>query len=75
MRWPVYESNIESNGLDLSGQTWVLTGALTTMTRDEASEKLRALGAKVVGSVSAKTTVLVAGPVPAESWIKLKLWG
>ena len=61
VRWPVYEPNIESNGLDLSGQTWVLTGALTTMTRDEASDKLRALGAKVVGSVSAKTTVLVAG--------------
>ena len=62
VRWPVYEPNIESNSSDLSGQTWVLTGALTTMTRDEASDKLRALGAKVVGSVSAKTTVLVAGP-------------
>ena len=62
VRWPVYEPNNEYNGLDLSGQTWVLTGALTTMTRDEASDKLRALGAKVVGSVSAKTTVLVAGP-------------
>jgi DNA ligase (NAD+) len=50
------------NGPDLSGQTWVLTGTLESMTRDEASEQLRALGAKVSGSVSAKTNVLVAGP-------------
>ena len=40
----------------------MLTGALTSMTREEASDELRALGAKVVGSGSTQTTVLVAGP-------------
>jgi DNA ligase (NAD+) len=45
----------------LAGQTWVLTGTLANMTRDEATDKLRALGAKVSGSVSAKTAVVVAG--------------
>lgn len=45
----------------LSGETWVLTGTLSTLTRDEASDRLRALGAKVSGSVSRKTTVVVAG--------------
>lgn len=45
----------------LDGQTWVITGALDSMARDEAKAKLQALGAKVVGSVSAKTTALLAG--------------
>jgi len=45
----------------LQGQTWVLTGALSAMTRDEAREKLEALGAKVAGSVSKKTACVVAG--------------
>ncbi|MBH96432.1 MAG: DNA ligase (NAD(+)) LigA [Gammaproteobacteria bacterium] len=61
VRWPLSKFNIGPTYSDLSGQTWVLTGTLTKMTRDEASDKLRALGAKVVGSVSAKTTVLVVG--------------
>ena len=45
----------------LEGQTWVLTGTLHTMTRDTGKELLQRLGAKVSGSVSAKTTVLLAG--------------
>jgi len=45
----------------LSGQTWVITGTLDTMTRDEAQAMLEAKGAKVAGSVSRKTTTLVAG--------------
>ena len=44
----------------LAGQTWVLTGTLATLTRDDARERLVALGAKVAGSVSANTTVVVA---------------
>lgn len=45
----------------LDGQTVVLTGTLSQMTRDEARTKLEALGAKVAGSVSKKTAFVVAG--------------
>ena len=45
----------------LLGKTVVLTGTLTSLTRDVAKEKLEALGAKVSGSVSAKTSFVVAG--------------
>jgi len=45
----------------LEGQTVVLTGTLTALTRDEAKERLEALGAKVAGSVSKKTSFVVAG--------------
>ena len=45
----------------LAGKTVVLTGTLTSITRDEAKEKLEALGAKVAGSVSKKTGFVVAG--------------
>ena len=45
----------------LDGQTVVLTGTLEAMTRDQARERLEALGAKAVGSVSKKTSFVVAG--------------
>jgi len=45
----------------LAGQTWVLTGTLQHMSRDEAKAFLESLGAKVAGSVSKKTTCVVAG--------------
>ncbi|QYR23899.1 NAD-dependent DNA ligase LigA [Paenibacillus sp. sptzw28] len=44
-----------------TGKTVVLTGTLTTMTRDEAAKKLEACGAKVSGSVSKKTDFVIAG--------------
>lgn len=52
---PVYADS------DLAGKTVVLTGTLENLSRSEAKEKLLALGAKVAGSVSAKTDVVVAG--------------
>ena len=45
----------------LAGTTFVLTGTLPTMSREQAKERLQAAGAKVAGSVSAKTSCVVAG--------------
>lgn len=50
-----------TNELPLAGKTFVLTGTLKTLTRDAAKEKLESLGAKVAGSVSAKTHFVVVG--------------
>ncbi len=50
------------DALPLAGQTWVLTGTLESMSRDEAKSRLQALGAKVAGSVSARTQGVIAGP-------------
>jgi DNA ligase (NAD+) len=60
VRWPVIEKG--ANSELLKGQTWVLTGTLTSLSRNEAKAILVGLGAKVAGSVSAKTHQVVAGP-------------
>jgi len=52
---------VSTKTLPLSGKTFVLTGTLTNMSRDQAKDRLEALGAKVAGSVSKKTACLVAG--------------
>jgi DNA ligase (NAD+) len=51
----------------LAGKTYVITGEVTGMSRDEAQAKLQALGAKVTGSVSKKTTALIVGAEPGAS--------
>jgi len=58
--WPVIEKK-DTSELPLAGQTFVVTGTLASMGRDQAKDYLQRLGAKVAGSVSAKTHGLVAG--------------
>lgn len=59
--WEEKEPVSSAEDAPLSGKTAVITGTLSDMTRDDAKEALEALGAKVTGSVSAKTDFLVAG--------------
>lgn len=74
----VYWDKVEeksSSDLPLDGQTWVITGALSSMARDEAKAKLQALGAKVSGSISAKTTALLAGEKAGSKMAKAEKLG
>jgi DNA ligase (NAD+) len=61
IHWPEGEDAGDIQSDRLAGNTYVITGTLSTMTRDEAKQALEALGAKVSGSVSKKTTALIAG--------------
>ena len=58
--WPHVEA-IDVENLPLTGKTFVVTGTLSTMTRQQAKEAIQAAGGKVSGSVSGKTDYLVAG--------------
>ncbi|MBY0575136.1 MAG: NAD-dependent DNA ligase LigA [Gallionellaceae bacterium] len=60
IHWPEHEQR-QMAALPFSGKTFVLTGTLNSMSRDDAKEKLEALGAKISGSVSKKTGYVVAG--------------
>jgi DNA ligase (NAD+) len=59
----------------LSGTTWVFTGTLESMTRDEAKDRVRDLGAKISESVSKKTDVVVAGDDPGSKYDKAQKLG
>jgi len=59
IHWP--DPAPRRDDLPLAGKTYVLTGTLSSMTREQAKAKLMALGAKVTSSVSSKTTAVIAG--------------
>jgi len=60
VEWPAMPQRAVS-GLKLTGQTWVVTGTLAGMTREQATQALTDLGAKVAASVSRKTSGVVVG--------------
>lgn len=64
------EEESETGLKPLAGKTFVLTGAMESMTRNDASEKIEALGGKVSGSVSKKTSYVVAGSDPGSKYDK-----
>jgi DNA ligase (NAD+) len=63
IHWPAPQKRT-SKGMPLLGQTFVLTGTLSTLTREEAKERLQILGAKITDSISKKTHYLVVGADP-----------
>ena len=69
------EVEVQHGPKPLEGQTWVLTGTLESMTRDDGKARLQALGAKVSGSVSKKTTGLVAGEAAGSKLSKAEQLG
>ncbi|MET4026857.1 DNA ligase (NAD+) [Marinobacter sp. MBR-99] len=69
------EQVVPAEAQPLAGETWVLTGTLSQMTRDQAKEKLEKLGAKVAGSVSKKTACVVAGEAAGSKLAKAEQLG
>jgi len=74
VHWPKVEAP-PAAAQPLVGKTYVLTGSLESMTREEAGERLQALGAKVSGSVSKKTTAVIAGEKAGSKLTKAEALG
>jgi DNA ligase (NAD+) len=73
IHWADHQVNEQNQ--TLAGLTFVITGTLAGMTRDEARAALQSRGAKVAGSVSAKTSYLVAGDAPGSKAEKAQQLG
>lgn len=74
VEWPDLEIKA-ANELPLIGKTFVITGTLDVMSRDEAKDRLQQLGAKVSGSVSKKTDYVVVGENPGSKASKAEELG
>jgi len=76
VHWPqVAVVNVDEIDSPFAGKTVVLTGSLSQMNRDDAKERLVALGAKVSGSVSKKTDLLIAGEAAGSKLAKAQELG
>ena len=73
LQWKVEETTVGEQRLN--GETWVLTGSLSKLTRNEAKARLQRLGAKVSGSVSKNTSCVVAGEAAGSKLTKAQELG
>jgi DNA ligase (NAD+) len=75
IHWPDPGAQHRVETQTLLGKSYVITGTLEGITRDEAAAKLKALGARVSGSVSSKTTAVIAGEKPGSKVSKAESLG
>ena len=75
VNWPVTEPSAEITEQPLQGRTFVLTGTLSTMGRNDAKAFLQTLGATVSGSVSKSTSTVVAGENAGSKLVKAEALG
>lgn len=73
IEWPAIEGSQQAQ--TLAGKTYVISGTLEGYSRDQAASLLKARGAKVSGSVSAKTSALIAGDNPGSKLAKAETLG
>ncbi len=75
VHWKESKPAARATGGPLAGKTFVLTGTLTSMTRDEAKDRIQEQGGKVTGSVSKKTNFVVYGDNPGSKLTKAQKLG
>ena len=75
VNWPQGDAAQKPQAQTLSGSTYVISGTLDGMSRDQAASLLKARGARVSGSVSAKTTALISGENPGSKFAKAEELG
>jgi DNA ligase (NAD+) len=75
VNWPVNAGSGQQQSQFLTGRTYVITGTLEGLSRDQAAARLKAHGAKVSASVSAKTSAVISGENPGSKVAKAEALG